>query len=283
LSEEEMQQFMYLQEFIQANLPQQEEQPMYKLKYRKSAKKRKKSIKKKKKQPKKARVQQIDEEALRIMMQNQQNPAFQQQNIELPEGVDEIKEVDEEETPIRELREHEKAEELKDYEMESQQSESEAGVHDTDIPTQINAQVPAKFRPQEMEGEGEESEIEEDQYVMQPEEQENIPVIPEVSPEQLYYLQEMNKNQMIASKLENYADLFNPLSQSVAVAKKKYKKMNNYDLDIFDKKLHEDLICKRNGLKNFGVNKFSIFMINSLDFHLLICNRIYTVKRLPKK
>jgi len=263
LSDEEMQQFQFLHNLIQSNIQQQEmeeqQQQVYNLQYKKTKNRKKSKPKKKQKKKVKKARQQYNPETLQMMMHNEQQ--MYQPNIGLPEGVDEIKEVDEEETPIREIRESDMQEDLKVQQYEDEGEQSEPGVHATDIPDQLNAQVPAHFRAQEEEEEEQESQQESEidhqaaypPYQLNPMRQENIQSLQGITPEQLYYLQEVNKNQMIASKLENYADMYNPLSQSVSTAKTKFKNMKNYDLDIFDKKLHEELICKRNGLKNFGV------------------------------
>lgn len=258
LSPEEVEQLQFLHQLLQNNMLQEqqmvnEEQHVRGYAVRKASKRRK-SKNKGKKKPKKTK--QVDENALLMMLQNQKVPTGP--HVELPYGVDEIQEVDEEETPIRGLKgEHEgEGEEDSDH-----LKDSDAAVHDTDIPTQINAQVPARFGVQPQALPEPESESEEDQQAYYPQYQlqpsvgeERIPGLENVTPEQMFYLQEVNKNQMIASKLENYTDLYNPLSQSVAKAKKMYKSMKNYDLDVVDKKLHDDLICKRNGLKDFGVS-----------------------------
>jgi hypothetical protein len=138
----------------------------------------------------------------------------------------------------------------------------DGAVHETDIPNQINAQVPAKFgfqqqQPQE-EGDDNESETDYDQqaYIPSPQmdpqyEQENVSMVPNVPVQDLYMLQERNKNQMIVSKIENYNDLYNPLSDSVATAKLKHKKMSDYEVASKSKDhLHESIMSKRKGLKN---------------------------------
>lgn len=264
LSQEEVEQFNFLQQVLQNNFVNQQElqeEQHYARPVRKTTKK-KKSKKKVKKN--KSTKQRINEKALLMMMQNQQNPQQFAQDQEKYD-FDEIKEVDEEETPIRGLS----GEGAQIYEgndegeiYHAQQDPAHAGVHDTDIPNQINAQVPANFRVQPQ---PEEYEEEENQYVqkqpkfyppyqLNPVEQENIPSFQGVTPEQLFYLKEMNKNQMIASKLENYSDLYNPLSQAVNRAKTKLKGMRNYDLDVVDKKLHDDILSKRQGIQSFGVS-----------------------------
>jgi hypothetical protein len=269
LSEEEIEQFQFLQQVLQNNFVNQqelqEEQQLYPRPLRQAKTTKRKKSKKKAKKKKTTKQRQVYENAL-MMMQNQQIPQQYAQDHDRYD-VDEIKEVDEEETPIRGLSGE--GEQIYRGEGEGEiettgQDPANAGVHDTDIPNQINAQVPAKFRVQ-YQPEDDDEEEEEQQYVqsqpnfypqyqLNPVEQENFPPVQAVTPEQLYYLKEMNKNQMIASKLENYSDLYNPLSQAVNKAKAKLKGMRNYDLDVVDKKLHEEIIAKRQGIQSFGVS-----------------------------
>ena len=44
--------------------------------------------------------------------------------------------------------------------------------------------------------------------------------------------------------------MYNPLSESVAYAKIKHQKMQNYDLDVVDKTLHNSIMGKRQGIKS---------------------------------
>lgn len=228
LTHEEVEQFQLLQQVLQNSFPHQQELDSEEQLYAQPIKSTKtKKVKKGKK--KKSTKQKIDENALLMMMQNQQNP-YQYSHDPESYGVDEIKEVDEEETPIKGLsgesdQIHEGEGEGDAEILKSQQLHP--GVHDTDIPNQINAQVPAKFRIPHQTNEGGDTEQMESQkpvyypaYQLRPEDQENVPVFEGVTPEQLYYLQEMNKNQMIASKLEYYSDFYNPLSKAVNLARK---------------------------------------------------------------
>ena len=261
LSQEEVEQFQFLQQVLQNSFPHQQELDAEEQLYAQPVKSTK-SKKQKKGKKKKTTKQKIDENALLMMMQNQH---IQNQYGHDPEsyGVDEIKEVDEEETPIKGLSRV--AEQTHEEEGDNELTKPQPlypGVHDTDIPNQINAQVPAKFRVQQNPGE-EDEEAEQIEphhpayypaYQLNPQDQENVNVFESVTPEQLFYLQEMNKNQMIASKLENYSDLYNPLSQVVNLAKKKLKGMRNYDLDVVDKKVHDEILSKRQGIQSFGVN-----------------------------
>lgn len=232
LTQEEVEQFQFLQQIIESNIAQQQEiddnqQVQYVYPVRKVAKRKKSKGKKKK--PKKKRV---DEQAL-MMMLNQQREQQQPQIPNLPYGVDEIKEVDEEETPIKGLsnaghnmQEHQ---EVDDSDEEAPEEVDKAEVHYTDIPTQINAQVPAKFRFQENQEEVSEEDSKYNQpqfypqYQLNPVEQDCSPVLANISPQHLHYLQELNKNQMIASKLDYYSGFYNPLSQLVHNAKQSLK------------------------------------------------------------
>lgn len=215
LTPEEVEQFQFLQQVVQSNFQQQQIQaeqnePVY---YVRKTQKRKKS--KSKKKVKKSKRKQMDERALLMMMQQQQMLQHQQHQAEKYGNVDQIQEVDEEETPIRELS-HGPID--RNTNQDTDHQHPGPLVHDTDIPTQINAQVPAKFGHNEEEGDENETETDYDQQAYMPPdqefnqdyEQENVPAVPI---QDLYYLQERNKNQMIASKLENYNDLYNPLSE----------------------------------------------------------------------
>ena len=273
LSEEEMQQFQFLHNLLEQHINQQ--QQLQQQAYQPPKKSRKKSKKKSKKKTKN-KNQKMDENALLMMMQNQQlqqmqNEQFQhdqlpynQPNVELPEGVDEIKEVDEEETPVQEMIDRPR------YHPEGEGEGDTADLQDTEIPTQINAQVPAHFGNQQLE---EEKMNEYEQ--MSPEEQQNLEMMQNLTPGQLYQLQQMqqqvqyapeesNASEMDAKYAEDKAnnmavlqhiidvgaqngvvkkDLLSilPLSQSVANAKKKFKTMKKYDLDIYDKKMRKNL------------------------------------------
>lgn len=278
LTEEEIEQFQSLHQLLQQNLVQEQpdlgvDEPVYS--YPVSHTGKRKKSKKKKKKGKKAK-QQIDEDALLMMIQKQQNMQYPQPNIELPEGVDEIQEVDEEDTPIRELREQEDAE-MEQY----QQNNLGRAVHETDIPNQINAQVPANFG---VEGENQESEDSKEspltyypQQYLNPVDQENIPVGSELTPEQLYQFQQMQAQNQYPDEMSETSTKFEkdpaqnmelvktildlgarsgvfkqnllsilPLSESVANAKKQYKTMKNYKLDTHDKKLQAELAKAKN-------------------------------------
>ena len=268
LTEEELQQLEFLHNLLELNRANQAQIDQASNVAIASTGRKQKGKKSKKKTKRKGRKQQqmIDPRSL-MMMQNQlamnQDNEPMNPNIELPEGVDEIKEVEEKDTPIREL--NQPLEEHKETEQYSEYEGQENEVHDTNIPNQINAQVPAQFTKSEEEAKMGQMPF----YPNDPNQQ----MIQNLTPEQIYQLQNM-QNQQYQRDLEStereakYAedqsqnmemlkhfidegakngivkkDLLSilPLSQSVAKAKKKFKPMKKYDLDVYDKKLQSEL------------------------------------------
>lgn len=267
LTEEEFEQLQFLGQLLEQNFAIQNQQEEDRAIYYPSRTKTKRKSKMKGKKTTKKPKQQVDEQTLLMMLQNQRNMQHmqnmqQKQNIGLPYGVDEIKEVDEEETPIRELQDRK----YKNYGQEEyDNSESKPGVHETDIPYQINAQVPAHF------GNNEEEKMNYSPQMNQNDQ--NLQMLQNLTPEQIYQLQQMQNQQQYYNPQQTeinskYAedqtnnmgllkaimdigqqngvvkkDLLSilPLSQSVANAKKQFKSMNKYELDVYDKKRRSEL------------------------------------------
>ena len=261
LTEEELEQLQFLHNLLEQNMRQQQQiEEQEKIVSGPVKKVRRKKSKNRGKRKGRKNIPQMDQNQLYMLQQMQMQNQQQNENIGVMEEVDEIKEEDEEDTPIRELNEG-KTEE---------QPEEEPGVVETDIPTQINAQVPAQFR---MDEEEEESKLNETPIYQQNPNQ----MFQKLTPEQLFQMQQMqqmqnyqqnNQTSESAEREEKYKedpnedlavlnhilktgaqngyvkkDLLSilPLSQSVAKAKKKFKPMEKYELDVYDKKLQGEL------------------------------------------
>lgn len=256
LTQEELEQLQFLHTLLEQNAANEERAALeaQQMALGKKKTKRKKSKKRGKRKPKNAQVY-IPPEQLMLMqqqLQEQQMPA--NPNIELPEGVDEIQEVPEEDTPIQEL----KSEQIEDHNIEAEGEES-AEVHDTEIPTQINAQVPAQFR--ENEEEEEESNIDfsnidpdvlrqlspdqihelQQQLAAQQEAGPNEDLNPDDEPVDLEALEQMLRMTQQRHQMQKEFETIKPLSKSVSKVMKKFKSMRKYELDVYDKKFQSEL------------------------------------------
>lgn len=176
--------------------------------------------KKPKKKKKKVRRQQEQTEEEHIMQLIQQNPELleqmqqqqmQQDQEQNEDQFDQIPEVAEEESPMKDQQEDEMIEET--------------------------------------EGEVEEEEIDPSEGQEQGFDQENEQMLANLTPDQMAFLQQQSQNEMMQNKLQDYNQMYNPLAQSVAAARQQHQGMAEYNLDQVDDGSHEQIMAKRQALE----------------------------------
>lgn len=64
------------------------------------------------------------------------------------------------------------------------------------------------------------------------------------------YLQQQSQNEMMAGKVSEYNNIYNPLVQSVAYAKQQHQGMAEYNMEDVDDGSHEKIIAKKMALDN---------------------------------